>query len=890
MNPSNHPSLSKLKVDRKHLISGFLSNQEPNFLRKHATLMDAYFRHCYESSLVGLKINIIKNPYALIALGGYGRAEHCLHSDIDLLFLFNDAIPCETEELVREMVYPLWDLGFEVGQATRTLSDCVDIADRDIEVFTSLLDARFICGFSPLYSNLMQQIRQQIIDQHAKDLIQRLVERNQQRHDQFGDSAYLLEPNLKEGKGGLRDYHTMLWIGRIIHNLKTPRDLEYFGCLSHQEYVDLDNALNFTWHIRNHLHYLCGHKSDQLLFEYQIKLAERLNYHQQNGEQPVELFLGKLHGHMEVIKAQHNMFLYEQIYRRKRKQQAPQVIKNSSRQPTSIMVHQGVLNFESANHILNAPDLLITIFELSARRHIPLSAEAKRLIKEFRYLIDDDFRVSKTHIKSFENILMTPAKTFNVLNDMLQTGFLGEFIPEFQEISNRIQYDRYHLFPVDRHLLQTIQVLNSLGTAQDPTQDELAGRMYHELKSKRLLLWAALLHDIGKGNSQGNHSEIGASMAKHLLQKRGFKPKDIDIVVFLVQEHLLLFKVATRRDINDEQTVITLARQIKDIDRLKMLYLLSLSDSIATGPNAWNDWSFSLLRSLFFKTLNILEKGELASQKAIKIVNAKKTAFLNSVPAEERALCQDLVDAMSPRYLLYVPAEALPAHSKLYQKVGDNHFTWQIDKSSLKPTRTVTVCAKDHPGLFSKIAGTFTLIGVNIIDAQIFTWRNQMALDIFEVSPPPDPLFEQEKWQKAERQLLAAIKGELDLASELKKHMAVYRPRKPSPSKRPNRVVIDNQSSNFFTIIEIFTYDYTGLLFNVTNALAQCHLDIWVAKVATKADQVVDVFYVRDVDGQKVDREDQVKMIQETIEKVLEGSSSQPGKRQGGINSKAQDG
>jgi [protein-PII] uridylyltransferase len=869
MNQSKHPPSSELSEDRKQLISAFLSNNEPTFLTKHAALMDAYFRRCYESSQTGLKINIIKNPYALIALGGYGRSEHCLHSDIDLLFLFNHAIPCETEDLIREMVYPLWDLGFEVSQATRTIADCIEIADKDIEVFTSLLDARFICGFSPLYSKLSQQLRHKIIEQNAKDLIQRLVDRNQQRHMQFGDSAYLLEPNLKEGKGGLRDYHTMLWIGRIIHNLKHPRDLEYFGCLSHQEFVDLDNALKYIWHVRNHLHQLCGHKSDQLLFDYQIKLAEHLKYRQQNGEQPVEIFLGQLHGHMEILKTQHNMFLYEQIYRRKRKQQAPQAIKTNTVQTASILVDHGVLYFQSPNDILQNPELLITIFELSARRQIPVSTEAKRLIKEFLHLIDDDFRTSKANLKSFEKILMTPAKTFNVLNDMLQTGFLGEFIPEFQGISNRIQYDRYHLFPVDRHLLRTIQIMNSLGTDNDPTNHPLAGKLYQELKAKRLLLWAALLHDIGKGNSKGNHSEIGAAMVQHLLQTRGFKAKDIDTVVYLVQEHLLLFKIATRRDINDEQTVISLARQIKDIDRLKMLYLLSISDSIATGPNAWNDWSFSLLRSLFLKTLNILEKGELASQQAIDIVTAKKNALLNSVPEDALAACKDLLAVMSPRYLLYVPPESMRMHINLYQRMRDRLFIWQIDQSPQKPTRTVTVCAKDRPGLFSKIAGTLTLIGVNILDAQIFTWRNQIALDIFEVSPPPDPLFEDEKWQKAEKHLLSAIHGELDLAHQLQKRKAIYRPLKSSPSKRPNRVVVDNNSSNFFTIVEIFTYDYTGLLFQVTDALAQCNLDIWVAKITTKVDQVVDVFYVRDMDGQKVDGEEQVKLIQETIEKVL---------------------
>jgi [protein-PII] uridylyltransferase len=872
MNPKRNHALSTLAGDRKQLIFAFLADTEPNFLTKHAALMDDYFRRSYESSQAGLQLSIIKNPYALIALGGYGRAEQCFHSDIDLLVLFKNTVPDETEDLIREMVYPLWDIGFEVGQATRTIADCVEIADKDIEVFTSLLDARLVCGFSPLYTNLMQEIRRNVIETNQKRVVQRLVERNQQRHAQFGDSAYLLEPNLKEGKGGLRDYHTMLWIARIIHNLKCPRDLEYYGCLSHQEYLELDQALKFIWHIRNHLHHLNGHKSDHLRFDYQIKLAERLNYRQTDGAQPVEIFLGMLHGHMEILKQQHNMFLYEQICRRKRKPNAPQALKKNAAQSNGIIVHNGVLSFHSPAHILRTPDILIKIFEQSARRNIPLSTEAKRLVKEFLYLVNDDFRMSKANLKSFEKILRTPTKTFNVLNKMLQTGFLGVFIPEFQEITDRIQYDRYHLYPVDKHLLRTVQVMNALGTELDSSQDKLAAKLYQELKPKRLLLWAALLHDIGKGNSQGNHSDIGASTVKRFAQQRGFKPKDIDTLAFIVREHLLLIKVATRRDISDEQTIIAVARQLKDIDRLKMLYLLTVSDSIATGPNAWNEWSFSLLRSLFLKILNILEKGELASQKAIKVVRSKKSALLNSVAPEKRPLYEDLFAMMSPRYLLFASPAAMRKHIELYQQLESNLFVWHIDPSPTKATRTITVCAKDHPGLFSQIAGTFTLNGVDILDAQIFTWRNQIALDIFEVSPPPDLLFEKEKWQKAKKQLLSAIQGELDLATCLKERMAVYRFQKHTPLKRPNRVKIDNESSNFFTIIEIFTYDFTGLLFNITNALAQCNLDIWVAKISTKVDQVVDVFYVRDVEGQKVDGEDQVKEIQLAIRRVLDGA------------------
>ena len=275
----------------------------------------------FESSMVGPRMDISKNPYAIIAQGGYGREEQCIHSDVDLLFLFKKKVPAEAEGLIQEMVYPLWDIGLDVGYATRSLKECITLASRDFEILTPMLDARFICGWSLIYSELMDQVRQKIIGKKSRTIINWLVEKNNARHAQFGDSAYLLEPNLKEGQGGLRDYHTMLWIGQIELNMKQPRDFEYFGLLSHEEFQTLNNSLSFIWNVRNRIHHLCGRKCDQLNFENQIKLADAMNYKQINGQQPVERFLGDLHGRMESLKQQHLMFIHELGLEKKRRRQ-----------------------------------------------------------------------------------------------------------------------------------------------------------------------------------------------------------------------------------------------------------------------------------------------------------------------------------------------------------------------------------------------------------------------------------------------------------------------------------------------------------------------------------------------------------------------------------------
>jgi [protein-PII] uridylyltransferase len=870
---SHHQNARELKQKTAALIARFLKGKEPDFLKQHARLLDDYFRQAFEASMVGPRMDVGKNPYAIIALGGYGREEQCIHSDVDLLFLFKKKVPKEAENLIQEIIYPLWDVGLDVGYATRSLKECLALAGKDYEVLIPMLDARFVCGWSLIYANLLEQLREEIIDKKSQKIINWLIENNELRHAHFGDSAYLLEPNLKEGQGGLRDYHTMLWIARIGFNAKQSRDLEYLGLLSHEEFQTMVRSITFIWGVRNRMHHVCGRKCDQLHFENQVKLARSLNYKKTNGQVPVERFMGELHGQMEALKQQHLMFLYELGYEKRRKR------KRKSQKKSEIdgleVVKWGMLNFSEPEAIIKKPELLMKIFEESARLKIPLSAEAKRLVKEFSHLVESAYRISDPIVQSFERILVAPTPKFNVLNEMLNTGFLEKFIPEFHSIHNRIQYDEYHLYPVDKHLLRTVQTVKKFGTAKDSSLDPLCEKIYRNLRRKKLLLWAALLHDIGKGESGEDHSTKGAQIVKTILMQKGLTAADTETVIFLVQEHLLLIKTATRRDILDEETAISCARKIRDIERLKMLYLLTVADSIATGPMAWNEWTATLLRDFFFKTLNVLEKGELATARAVEIMEQKKREAMRSAGSSgEKQKTEALLGVMSPRYLLYMPVDEIKKHIRLYNALAtdNSEFIWEIKQAADADTRSVTICAKDRPGLISKIAGVFTLNNIDILDVQVFTWRNNVALDIFKVNPPPDPILEDEKWNRTAADLGAALSEKLDLTAALNKKVRVYRNAKTGLDKKPHQITVDNASSSFFTIIEVFTYDFPGLLFSVTDALYRCNLNIWVAKIATKADQVVDVFYVRDVNGQKVDLPDQVASIKVAIMQRLPGT------------------
>ncbi len=856
---------NQLRESRNRIIDAFVHDRVPDFLAQHARILDEYFFECFETSRVGPELGINKNPFAIIALGGYGRKEQCIHSDVDLLFLFHKKIPKRAEALIREIVYPLWDIGLEVGYAIRSMKECMRLALKDYEVLTSLLDARIICGVSQVYVEMKTTLIDNTFRRRGKDIISWLVERNEERHLRFGDSSYLLQPNLKEGQGGLRDYHTMLWIARIRSNLKEPRDLEFDGLLSHDEYRTLSDAVSFIWFVRNHLHLVTRRKCDQLYFEYQEKLADLLKFKKEMGMQPVERFLGLLHGHMDSVKQIHKMFLYELGLTRKIRRE-PRDAKTS--EVKGLEIEKGEIYFKSPRNIVQNPHLLVDIFRESAKLKLPLSAEAKRLVKEFLYLADTSFMDSAPFAKAFEKVLVSRTPHFNVMDDMLSTGFLTAFIPEMKTIVNRIQYDDYHLFPVDRHLIRTVETIKSFGTSSDL----LCATLFIELRRKKLVLWAGLLHDIGKGSAGKGHSQAGARIVEKILRRKGFKPADIETVSFLVEYHLYLVEMATRRDIHDEETAIACAREIKDVDRLKMLYLLGVADSQSTGPKAWNEWTATLLRDLFLKVLTTLEEGELASRESVERVEGKKAKVMASAGGEAaRKELEDLFNVMSPRYLLYAKTGDIIEHTRLFKQLGSAEFVWDIIQARESDTRQVTICAKDRPGLLSKIAGVFTLNGLNILDVQVFTWRNNIALDIFKVEPPSDQIFESEKWAQSEAQLRSALMGTLDLGAELLKQVSAYKDKRTIDSGRVPEVVVDNGSSSFFTIIEVYARDFPGLLFLITDALFRCRLDVWVAKIGTRVDQVVDVFYVRDFDGQKVDSPDQVSEIKSTVMAVLKG-------------------
>jgi [protein-PII] uridylyltransferase len=773
-------------------------------------------------------------------------------------------------KLVEDILYPLWNAGLELGYGIRSIKDCLSLAKEDFEVMTSMMDARFICGDSPLYLSLIDELQKKAVRKKLTPFKRWLTEKDELRKAIFGDASNLIEPNLKEGVGGLRDYHHILWLARASFDLKVPRDLEYLGRLSHAEFEELNASVEFVRLTRNHLHYLAGRKRDRLSLDYQSKIAQVLRFQQQDGILAVEHFLGKLHSAMASLKAIHRSFVITHSSNQ------AMIARNLSAEnlPDCLHLFQGEIGFRSATAILADPCLIMDIFEQSCRVEAPLSLESKRLIREFLHLVDDHFRGSPRAAGVFLRII-NHRRSSEGLDQMLETGLLGAFIPEFAKVQDRVLFDSYHLYSVGVHQLETLHQLKHLSKGKDI----LLFDIFSEIENPEALFLAALFHDIGKiGKS---HARRGALITKSILKRFQYDENSAEDILFLVAHHLLLAETATRRDLNDEKVIVQCARIIQSPGRLRMLYLLTWADSKATGPRAWNEWVENLVQELFFKILHTFEEGQLATPDSSRRVKQTVSEVRRQIQGR---LDQDeldrLIEMMTPRYLLETKSADMVRHIfafKSFQEESESNpsssFYLETRTEPLTSLWELTFLAGDRPGLFADMAGVLALNNINILTAHIYTWRDGTVLDVFRVSAPLDPIHPEEVWRKVRKDLNQAMRRELPISSLLMEKALPSILSAPAVPARPPEVVLDNESSDFFTVIEVFADDEIGLLHRITDTLFRLGLDIQIAKIATKADQAADIFYVHDLEGQKVLDGERIEEINRTLLAQLEKRS-----------------
>lgn len=859
--------LNELEASRAALVALFRAGQETGaFHERHAAIVDQYFRRSLEESAARRRLFKHRSSFSFVAVGGYGRSELCVRSDIDLLVLFASRVPDGAKSLVQETLFPLWDIGFDLGYAVRTVKDCVTLARKDFEVLTSLLDARFIGGDSPVFLRMVESIEDKVLARRRDHFTRWLRDTDIVRMENFGDASQLLEPDLKKGIGGLRDVHHMMWLGRARHGIRSLRELETSGRLSHAELEDLEKAVTRIRCVRNHLHDLSGRKNDRLTFEYQPEIARRLAYSDHPGVPAVEKFLGDLHAAMATVKSLRGVV--SRAFLEPSERRSGKLPLNESSHGF-VLRHQEI-HFPSATAVLENPLLLLRIFEEGAQTGMALSLEAQRLVREFLPLVDASYRHSNEVGKGLCRILASD-NAADTLDQMFETRFLDALIPEFGEIRDRVQFDTYHLFPVGRHSLETVRALKEVARQKEI----LLSSMNLELQDPAALLLAALFHDIGKTGV--NHAQRGEALVSRLLGRIHLEDDRIENAAFLVRHHLLLLETATRRDLADEKIVVQCARIIGTPDRLKMLYLLSWADARATGPRAWSEWIANLVQELFFKVLHILDQGELATPDASNVAQkAWEDVHRRMAERMPQEALEEAFEAMSSRYILNTPPADMARHLELLGRYSRRGEATQRAASIMDARQDeaggcweLTFLARDRPGLFSMIAGVLALNRINILSSDIYTWRDRTVVDVFRVEDPGTGRVPEEVWKKVEGDLEKALEGKLFLAERLDRKAGPSVLHRPGRPKRLPKVRVDNEVSDFFTLIEVFADDRLGLLYEITRELTALGLDIRIARISTKGDQVADIFYVRDGEGQRVEEVQEIEAIQKALQRRL---------------------
>jgi len=838
-----------------------------------STVMDHLIRHLFTiiSSESARRFPTPNPRFALSAQGGYGRGELNPLSDIDLLFLYSWKLSPFTEATTERLLYTLWDAGVEVGHATRSIAECMRLAEIDMKVRTSLLDTRFLCGDYALYQDFDKKIESRLVKKGVKRFVREKLEENRARHEQFGGSVYLLEPDVKEGEGGLRDIQTARWIARANLKVKDLEGLALAGIVEPRDIAQLKESQDFLLRVRNELHFSTGKHQDQLTFEHQEKVSAALGFEGEGTLRGVEVFMRCYYLHAAHISRLSSLIIHRVTDCDKPGFGAAYVFGRTLRE--GIRLSKNNITVTRPEMIREHPENLIRIFEDAQKYNCALTYEARELLRQNLDLIDDEFRRSAAANLPFFSILKWKDSVYETLLEMHRAAVLGAFIPEFGRLLCMVLHDAYHIYTVDQHSLRLIKEIERLKAGEYAESSPLLTQLAREVEKIELLYLGLMFHDIGKGFG-GGHSEIGANMVYAIARRMRLNADDGALVEFLVRHHLLMTHVAFRRDLEDEKTILDFARTMGTVSNLKMLYLLTFADIKAVGPEVWNPWKASLLGELYVKALNILEeaeKGEFQRQDVravIRRVQARIKRQLAKDYGEEEI--DRFLEIMPERYFLSTPEDDIAEHFEIMQRFDGERAEVAIKHFPERDCSSVVVCYMDRPGLFASITGVLAALNFDILNARIFTSSDGRILDVFRISHHgrPELVMAEQKWLKFRVVLNGVLEGKIDVASLVsssKPSLLLVR-RAPKVSTVVN---IDNNASDDCTIVEVFTEDRIGVLFTITYSLHQLGLSIHVAKISTNVDQVADVFYVADQSGEKITTPKQVETLRAFLQEKL---------------------
>ena len=802
----------------------------------------------------------------VIAVGGYGRNEMAPHSDVDLLFLTPYKMTPWAESVIESMLYILWDLRLKVGHASRTVKDCLRLAREDYTIRTSLLEMRWLDGTPKLADALRTRLSKDLFATTASEFIDAKLAERDNRHNKQGGQRYVVEPNVKEGKGGLRDLQSLFWIAKYMHGVTDAKQLVDLGMFSDEEFETFILAEDFLWAVRCHLHLLTNRPMDQLTFDLQVEVAERMGYQDRAGRRAVEHFMQDYFRHATSVGDLTRIFLTElEAIHAKTEPMLVRFFKRKKKVISGYKILHNRITISNEKAFLADKLNLLRLFEEALRTGYLIHPDAMRLVAANLDLIDDGMRDTPEARRIFIDLMLKHGNPERALRRMNELGVLSTFIPEFEPIVAMMQFNMYHSYTVDEHTIQCISNLAQIERKELVESLPVVSGILQKGVNRKVLYVALLLHDIGKGRDE-DHSVLGAKISRKVAPRLGLKKTEVDTVEWLVRYHLLMSDMAQKRDIADPRTVRDFAKAVKTKERLDLLTVLTVCDIRGVGPGTWNNWKAALIRALYRQTRRALETGLEDLNRENRGTEAKKA--LREALKDWSA--KDLRIETNRHYPPYWQGLHVTAHvvfANLLRSIKADEICIDLHPDEDRDATRACFAMADHPGIFSRVCGALALVGANIVDARTFTSKDGFATAAFWIQDSSGNPYEAQKLPRLTQMIRRTLAGDvvaqdaLGPKDKIKKRERAF--------KVPTSITFDNEGSDIYTIIEVDTRDRPGLLHDLTRTLAGANIYIASAVIATYGEQVVDTFYVKDMFGLKFHSDSKQRSIEKKLREAI---------------------
>jgi len=802
---------------------------------------------------------------SIISVGGYGRREMAPFSDVDLLFLTPYKMAPWSENVIETVLYLLWDLKLKVGHSSRSIKDCLRLGSDDYTIRTAMLEHRFVCGDINLASQLNEKLWKNLFSGTAKDFISaKLIER-ENRHEKHGQ-RYMVEPNVKEGKGGLRDLQSLYWIAKYVYQTQNISDLVDLNVFRSDEYLQFEQAEEFLWAVRCQMHHLADRAIEQLSFDLQVEVASAMGYHDSRDQRAVEIFMQDYFRHATRVGDLTRIFLTSlEAVHAKDEPLLERIFKRKPKIDNDYIVIHNRLAIKSEKEFLTNPINLLKLFSEALRTGLLIHPNAMRLVSANLAMVNNEFRASTEAQQIFLELLLKHGNPERALRRMNELGFLAKFIPEFEPIVAMMQFNMYHSYTVDEHTIQCLKTLAQIEKSELVEELPIASSILKDGVNRKVIYIALLLHDIGKGRSD-DHSILGAKIAKQVSPRLGLNKQETETVEWLVRYHLLMSDMAQKRDISDPRTVRDFAKAVQSVKRLNLLTVLTVCDVRSVGPDTWNNWKATLIRQLYAETKAILEQGAEALNRENRMTEAKK-ALREKLSEWDNKDIKIETGRHYPPYWQGFQVDAQFAFAKLLRNLGADEIKIELTPDTDRDATRICFALSDHPGIFSRLAGALALVGANVVDARSYTSKDGFATAAFWIQDGDGSPYNQARFSRLRRMIEKTLSGEV-ITREAIKERDKFKKREKA-FKVPTSVTFDNEGSEIYTIIEVDTRDRPGLLFDLTRTLANMNVYIASAVIATYGEQVVDSFYVKDMFGLKFYSESKQKKLEQNLRQAI---------------------